>query len=87
MSLSANSFATDDAARDGAPVCIGSIRPDDKGRHAAFHEHLLAIAHDKGISEITAEELPQSTRMLESIAGSGVPMRHALEEGVIRLLL
>ncbi len=50
-------------------------------------KHLLAIAHDKGVAEITAEVLPQNTKMLELVASSGVPVRRALEEGVIHLLL
>ncbi|HEY6223557.1 MAG TPA: GNAT family N-acetyltransferase [Gemmatimonadales bacterium] len=50
-------------------------------------KHLLALAHDKRIAEITAEVLPQNTRMLELIAGSGVPVRRSVEDGVIRLLL
>ena len=174
--MSAGNFATDDATRDGAPVCIRSIGPDDKGRLAAFHgrlstesvyfrffefkrelsqwdlrylteldfdrrvalvatldpapdspivgvarfdilptppgqprraelgivvedahqgrgigtillKHLLAIAHDKGIGEITAEVLPQNTRMLELVASSGVRVRQSLADGVIHLLL
>ncbi len=175
-SLSAGSFATDDATRDGAPVRIRSIGLGDKSRLAAFHgrlstesvyfrffefkrelsardlrylteldfdrrvalvatldpapdspivgvarfdilptppgqprraelgivvedahqgrgigtillKHLLAIAHDKGIAEITAEVLPQNTRMLELVASSGVRVRQSLADGVIHLLL
>lgn len=174
--MDASRFATADAARNGATVQVRAIRPDDKGRLAAFHgrlssesvyfrffefkrelserdlgyltgldferrvalvatlepapdspivgvarfdvlptapgqprraelgivvedahqgqgigtillKHLLAIAHDKDIAEITAEILPQNTKMLELVAGSGVPVRRSLEEGVIRLLL
>jgi RimJ/RimL family protein N-acetyltransferase len=50
-------------------------------------KHLLTIAHDKGIAEITAEVLPQNTKMLELVAGSGVRVRQSLEDGVIHLLL
>ena len=48
-------------------------------------KHLLGIAHDQGVGEITAEVLPQNTKMLELVAGSGVPVQRALDEGVIRL--
>jgi RimJ/RimL family protein N-acetyltransferase len=58
-----------------------------RGIGTVLLKHLLAIAHDKGVAEITAEILSQNTKMLELIAGSGVPVRRSLEEGVIRLLL
>jgi GNAT superfamily N-acetyltransferase len=48
-------------------------------------KHLLAIAHNRGIAEITAEVLPQNTKMLELVAGSGVPVRHGVHDGVIHL--
>jgi GNAT superfamily N-acetyltransferase len=50
-------------------------------------KHLLAIAHDKGVADINAEVLPQNTKMLELVASNGVPVRRALGEGVIHLLL
>lgn len=58
-----------------------------RGIGTVLLKHLLAIAHDKGVAEITAEVLPQNTKMLELVAGSGVPVRRSIEEGVIRLLL
>lgn len=58
-----------------------------RGIGTVLLKHLLAIAHDKGVQEITAEVLPQNTKMLELVAGSGVPVQRSLEEGVIRLRL
>jgi GNAT superfamily N-acetyltransferase len=57
----------------------------NRGIGTALLKHLLKIAHDRGIKEITAEVLPQNTKMLELVAGSGVPVQRALDEGVIRL--
>jgi RimJ/RimL family protein N-acetyltransferase len=167
-------YTADDVLRDGAPVRIRTIRPDDKARLAEFHErlspesiyyrffeykralterdlqyltevdydrrvalvatlgpeadaaivgvarydvlptrgqeplraelgiivedahqnrgigtvllrHLLQIAHAKGVSQIVAEVLPQNTRMLELVAGAGIPVQQRLEQGTIRL--
>jgi RimJ/RimL family protein N-acetyltransferase len=58
-----------------------------RGVGTVLLKHLLAIAHDKGIAEIAAEVLPQNTKMLELVAGSGVPVRQALEDSVIHLML
>ena len=58
-----------------------------RGIGTALLIHLLAIAHECGVAEITAEVLPQNTKMLELVAGSGVPIRRSLEDGVIHLLL
>jgi RimJ/RimL family protein N-acetyltransferase len=58
-----------------------------RGIGTTLLKHLLAIAHDKGIAEITAEVLPQNTKMLELVAGSGVPVRQTLEDSVIRIML
>jgi RimJ/RimL family protein N-acetyltransferase len=60
-------------------------RQQNRGIGTVLLKYLLNIAHDRGISEITAEVLPQNTRMLELVAGAGVPVRQALDEGVIRL--
>lgn len=60
-------------------------RHQNRGIGTVLLKHLLGIAHDHGIAEITAEVLPQNTRMLELVAGAGVPVSRALEEGVIRL--
>jgi GNAT superfamily N-acetyltransferase len=57
----------------------------NRGIGTVLLKHLLGIAHDSGVNEITAEVLPQNTRMLELVAGSGVPVARALDEGVIRL--
>jgi GNAT superfamily N-acetyltransferase len=57
----------------------------NRGIGTVLLKHLLGIAHDHGITEITAEVLPQNTRMLELAAGAGVPVRRALAEGVIHL--
>jgi RimJ/RimL family protein N-acetyltransferase len=74
----------------GRPVRaeLGIIVEDtfqNRGIGTVLLKHLLGIAHDHGIAEITAEVLPHNTRMLELIAGAGVPVRRELEEGVIRL--
>ena len=50
-------------------------------------KHLLAIAHEKGVEQITADVLPQNTKVLELVANSGVPVRQTLDEGVIHLSL
>ncbi len=57
----------------------------NRGIGTVLLKHLLGIAHDRGIHEVTAEVLPQNTRMLDLVAGSGVPVTRSLEEGVIRL--
>lgn len=57
----------------------------NRGIGTVLLKHLLGIAHDQGVNEITAEVLPQNTRMLELVAGSGVPVHRAIDEGVIRL--
>lgn len=57
----------------------------NRGIGTVLLKHLLGVAHDHGIAEITAEVLPQNTRMLELVAGAGVPVRRELDEGVIRL--
>lgn len=166
-------FSFEESTRDGAPVYIRAIRPDDKDRLAAFHrrlspesvyfrffeikqelspqdlsylteldfdrrvalvatlvrdreaplvgvarydvlpsdpkraelgiivedayqgkgigtqllKHLLGIAFSQGVREITAEVLPQNTKMLELVSNSGVPVRRRLEEGMIQLRL
>jgi GNAT superfamily N-acetyltransferase len=76
--------------RDGQPVRseLGIVVEDqhqNRGIGTVLLKHLLGVAHDHGIAEITAEVLPQNTRMLELVAGAGVPVSRALEEGVIRL--
>ena len=57
----------------------------NRGIGTVLLKHLLSIAHDLGVNEITAEVLPQNTKMLELVAGSGVPVQRTLDEGVIRL--
>jgi RimJ/RimL family protein N-acetyltransferase len=56
-----------------------------RGIGTVLLKHLLAIAHGRGIAEITAEVLPQNTKMLELVAGSGVPVRQGVRDGVIHL--
>jgi ribosomal protein S18 acetylase RimI-like enzyme len=56
-----------------------------RGIGTALLRHLLGIAHAKGITQIVAEVLPQNTKMLELVAGSGVPVHHRLEDGTIHL--
>ena len=78
--------------RAGAPrrAELGIVVEDahqGRGIGTILLKHLLAIAHDHGVAEITAEVLPQNTKMLELVAGSGVPVQRSLEDGVIRLLL
>jgi GNAT superfamily N-acetyltransferase len=60
-------------------------RHQNRGIGTLLLKHLLGVAHDHGVAEITALVLPQNTRMLELVAGAGVPVRRALEEGVIQL--
>jgi len=77
-------------AKAGEPVRaeLGIVVEDacqNRGIGTVLLKHLLGIAHDHGVNEITAEVLPQNTRMLELVAGSGVPVQRALDEGVIRL--
>lgn len=74
----------------GAPVRaeLGIVVEDahqNLGVGTVLLKHLLGIAHDHGIHEITAEVLPQNSRMLELVAGAGVPVSRSLEDGVIRL--
>lgn len=57
----------------------------NRGIGTVLLKHLLGVAHDHGVAEITAEVLPQNTRMLELVAGAGVPVHRELDEGVIRL--
>lgn len=57
----------------------------NRGIGTALLRHLLHIAHAKGITQIVAEVLPQNTRMLELVAGSGVSVQQRLEEGTIHL--
>jgi ribosomal protein S18 acetylase RimI-like enzyme len=57
----------------------------NRGIGTVLLKHLLGIAHDHGIEEVTAEVLPQNSRMLDLVAGAGVPIARSLEEGVIRL--
>jgi len=76
--------------RDGQPVraelgIVVEDRHQNRGIGTVLLKHLLGVAHDHGIAEVTAEVLPQNTRMLELVAGAGVPVRRALEEGVIHL--
>jgi GNAT superfamily N-acetyltransferase len=75
---------------EGQPVRaeLGIVVEDkhqNRGIGTVLLKHLLGVAHDHGIAEITAEVLPQNTRMLELVAGAGVPVSRTLEEGVIRL--
>lgn len=76
--------------RDGQPVraelgIVVEDRCQNRGIGTVLLKHLLRIGHEQGIAEITAEVLPQNTRMLELVAGAGVPVRKALAEGVIHL--
>ncbi len=58
-----------------------------KGIGTQLLKHLLGIAFSQGVREITAEVLPQNTKMLELVSNSGVPVRRRLEEGMIQLRL
>lgn len=74
----------------GRPVRaeLGIIVEDtyqNRGIGTVLLKHLLGVAHDHGVAEITAEVLPQNTRMLELVAGAGVAVRRELQEGVIHL--
>lgn len=76
--------------REGRPVRaeLGIIVEDsyqNRGIGTVLLKHLLGVAHDHGVAEITAEVLPQNTRMLELVAGAGVPVRRELDEGVIHV--
>jgi GNAT superfamily N-acetyltransferase len=75
-----------------APLCaeLGIVVEDvqqNRGIGTVLLKHLLGLAHRKGVAQIVAEVLPQNTRMLELVAGSGVPVRQTLDEGVIQLIL
>ena len=59
----------------------------NRGIGTMLLKHPLGLAHAKGVAQIVAEVLPQNTRMLELVAGSGVPVRQTLEAGVIQLVL
>jgi len=77
---------------DHAPVRaeLGIVVEDaqqNRGIGTVLLKHLLGLAHAKGVAQIVAEVLPQNTRMLELVAGSGVPVRQTLDEGVIQLIL
>jgi len=61
--------------------------PQNRGIGTVLLKHLLGLAHTQGVAQIVAEVLPQNTRMLELVAGSGVPVRQTLDEGVIQLVL
>jgi ribosomal protein S18 acetylase RimI-like enzyme len=56
-----------------------------RGIGTALLRHLLRIAQEKGVMQIVAEVLPQNTRMLELVRGSGVPVHQRLEDGTIHL--
>jgi GNAT superfamily N-acetyltransferase len=76
--------------RDGQPIRaeLGIVVEDqyqNRGIGTVLLKHLLRIAHDQKIAEITAEVLPQNTRMVELVAGAGVPVRRSLAEGVLHL--
>lgn len=83
------------ARYDVLPGSTGPVRAElgivvedacqNRGIGTVLLKHLLGIAHDQGVGEITAEVLPQNTKMLELVAGSGVPVRRTLDEGLIRL--
>jgi GNAT superfamily N-acetyltransferase len=49
--------------------------------------HLLGLAYAHGVRHIVADVLPQNSRMLELVAGSGVPVRQRLDGSVIHLEL
>ena len=54
-----------------------------KGIGSVLLEHLAAIARDMGITEFTAEVLPQNRKMLQVFADAGYEVQRHLEDGVV----
>lgn len=54
-----------------------------KGIGSVLLEHLAAIARDIGISEFTAEVLPQNRKMLQVFSEAGYDVNRHLEDGVV----
>ncbi|MCA0335793.1 MAG: GNAT family N-acetyltransferase [Actinobacteria bacterium] len=54
-----------------------------KGIGSVLLEHLAAIARDLGISEFTAEVLPQNRKMLQVFSDAGYDVSRHLEDGVV----
>ena len=54
-----------------------------KGIGSVLLEHLAAIARELGISEFTAEVLPQNRKMLQVFADAGYAVSRHLEDGVV----
>lgn len=59
----------------------------NRGIGTLLLKHLLGLAFASGVTEIVADVLPQNTKMLELVAGAGVPVRQTLDGGVIHLTL
>lgn len=79
-------------APEGAPrrAELGIVVEDaqqNRGIGTVLLKHLLGIAHTNGVAQVVADVLPQNSRMLELVAGSGVPVRQTLDQGVIHLSL
>ena len=54
-----------------------------KGIGSVLLEHLAAIARDMGITEFTAEVLPQNRKMLQVFSDAGYEVSRRLEDGVV----
>lgn len=54
-----------------------------KGIGSVLLEHLAAIARDRGISEFSAEVLPQNRKMLQVFSDAGYAVNRHLEDGVV----
>jgi acyl-CoA synthetase (NDP forming)/GNAT superfamily N-acetyltransferase len=60
-----------------------SDRSQGKGIGSVLLEHLAAIARDIGITEFTAEVLPQNRKMLQVFSDAGYDVSRHLEDGVV----
>ena len=54
-----------------------------KGIGSVLLEHLAAIAREQGITEFTAEVLPQNRKMLQVFSDAGYAVSRHLEDGVV----
>ena len=58
-----------------------------QGIGTALLRHLVAIARDAGLNELTAEVLPDNTPMLKVFEHSGLPLSVTCEPGVVHAIL
>jgi len=58
-----------------------------QGVGAALMQHLVAIARDAGLAELTAEVLADNTSMLKVFHKTGLPVRTSRESGVVHVTM